>query len=126
MQVSLWCGLCTRVYLCICTRAEGYRTTTKPSSPSVSSSPRSHVHTYTLPFCGYDFSREAGDNVQYIWSYYSVAELKKMMDAFDAWEGRGRAWAFDFREQWVPPEGTGTPPPPPPLSEQAAAPGDII
>ncbi|KAF2987417.1 hypothetical protein EK904_002456, partial [Melospiza melodia maxima] len=23
-----------------------------------------------------------------IWSYYSVAELKKMMDAFDAWEGR--------------------------------------
>ncbi|KAM7017258.1 LOW QUALITY PROTEIN: BTB/POZ domain-containing protein KCTD18 [Passerculus sandwichensis] len=24
-----------------------------------------------------------------IWSYYSVAELKKMMDAFDAWEGRG-------------------------------------
>ncbi|XP_063115595.1 BTB/POZ domain-containing protein KCTD18 isoform X2 [Cavia porcellus] len=35
------------------------------------------------------FRREAGDNIQYIWSYYSVAELKKMMDAFDAWEGRG-------------------------------------
>ncbi|XP_020028594.1 BTB/POZ domain-containing protein KCTD18 isoform X1 [Castor canadensis] len=35
------------------------------------------------------FKREAGNNVQYIWSYYSVAELKKMMDAFDAWEGRG-------------------------------------
>ncbi|XP_012866687.1 PREDICTED: BTB/POZ domain-containing protein KCTD18 isoform X2 [Dipodomys ordii] len=33
--------------------------------------------------------REAGNNVQYIWSYYSVAELKKMMDAFDAWEGKG-------------------------------------
>ncbi|NXR08849.1 KCD18 protein, partial [Semnornis frantzii] len=33
--------------------------------------------------------REAGNNVQYIWSYYSVAELKKMMDAFDVWEGRG-------------------------------------
>ncbi|XP_012501703.1 PREDICTED: LOW QUALITY PROTEIN: BTB/POZ domain-containing protein KCTD18-like, partial [Propithecus coquereli] len=31
------------------------------------------------------FKREAGNNVQYIWSYYSVAELKKMMDAFDAW-----------------------------------------
>uniref|UniRef100_A0A2K6FN53 Uncharacterized protein n=1 Tax=Propithecus coquereli TaxID=379532 RepID=A0A2K6FN53_PROCO len=29
------------------------------------------------------FKREAGNNVQYIWSYYSVAELKKMMDAFD-------------------------------------------
>ncbi|KAM9663535.1 BTB/POZ domain-containing protein KCTD18 isoform 2-T3 [Trichechus inunguis] len=35
------------------------------------------------------FKREAGNNVQYIWSYYSVAELKKMMDAFDAWEGKG-------------------------------------
>ncbi|GAB0191710.1 BTB/POZ domain-containing protein KCTD18 [Grus japonensis] len=35
------------------------------------------------------YKREAGNNVQYIWSYYSVAELKKMMDAFDAWEGRG-------------------------------------
>ncbi|XP_023568145.1 BTB/POZ domain-containing protein KCTD18 isoform X1 [Octodon degus] len=35
------------------------------------------------------FRREAGNNVQYIWSYYSVAELKKMMDAFDAWEGKG-------------------------------------
>ncbi|NXE45602.1 KCD18 protein, partial [Casuarius casuarius] len=35
------------------------------------------------------YKREAGNNVQYIWSYYSVTELKKMMDAFDAWEGRG-------------------------------------
>ncbi|NXO51848.1 KCD18 protein, partial [Aramus guarauna] len=35
------------------------------------------------------YKREAGNNVQYIWSYYSVAELKKKMDAFDAWEGRG-------------------------------------
>ncbi|KAL9848467.1 LOW QUALITY PROTEIN: BTB/POZ domain-containing protein KCTD18 [Geothlypis trichas] len=33
--------------------------------------------------------KEAGNNIQYIWSYYSVAELKKMMDAFDAWERRG-------------------------------------
>uniref|UniRef100_A0A8D2HXI8 Potassium channel tetramerization domain containing 18 n=1 Tax=Urocitellus parryii TaxID=9999 RepID=A0A8D2HXI8_UROPR len=37
------------------------------------------------------FKREAGNNVQYIWSYYSVAELKKMMDAFDAWEGKAQA-----------------------------------
>ncbi|KAI1237059.1 BTB/POZ domain-containing protein KCTD18, partial [Lamprotornis superbus] len=35
------------------------------------------------------YKREAGNNIQYIWSYYSVAGLKKMMDAFDAWEGRG-------------------------------------
>ncbi|XP_060050161.1 BTB/POZ domain-containing protein KCTD18 isoform X2 [Erinaceus europaeus] len=35
------------------------------------------------------FKREAGNNIQYIWSYYSVAELKKMMDAFDDWEGKG-------------------------------------
>ncbi|KFV13695.1 BTB/POZ domain-containing protein KCTD18, partial [Tauraco erythrolophus] len=35
------------------------------------------------------YRREAGNNIQYIWSYYSVAELKRMMDAFDAWEGRG-------------------------------------
>ncbi|XP_006862104.1 PREDICTED: BTB/POZ domain-containing protein KCTD18 [Chrysochloris asiatica] len=35
------------------------------------------------------FKREAGNNVQYIWSYYSVTELKKMMDAFDTWEGKG-------------------------------------
>ncbi|NXY68299.1 KCD18 protein, partial [Glareola pratincola] len=35
------------------------------------------------------YKREAGNNVQYIWSYYSAAELKKMMDAFDTWEGRG-------------------------------------
>ncbi|NXH55117.1 KCD18 protein, partial [Rhabdornis inornatus] len=35
------------------------------------------------------YKREAGNNIQYIWSYYSVAELEKMMDAFDAWEGRG-------------------------------------
>ncbi|MBN3307507.1 KCD18 protein, partial [Amia calva] len=33
--------------------------------------------------------REAGGNVQYIWSYYSRSELGKMMDAFDSWEGRG-------------------------------------
>ncbi|XP_051479622.1 BTB/POZ domain-containing protein KCTD18 isoform X2 [Apus apus] len=39
------------------------------------------METYSL--------REAGNNVQYIWSYYSVAELKKMLDAFNAWEGRG-------------------------------------
>uniref|UniRef100_A0A8C2VZY8 BTB/POZ domain-containing protein KCTD18 n=1 Tax=Chinchilla lanigera TaxID=34839 RepID=A0A8C2VZY8_CHILA len=44
------------------------------------------------------FRREAGNNIQYIWSYYSVAELKKMMDAFDAWEGKGTAWVLDFRE----------------------------
>ncbi|XP_072198086.1 BTB/POZ domain-containing protein KCTD18 [Excalfactoria chinensis] len=35
------------------------------------------------------YRREAGNNVQYIWSYYSEAELKKMMDAFGTWEGRG-------------------------------------
>ncbi|XP_005989580.1 BTB/POZ domain-containing protein KCTD18 isoform X2 [Latimeria chalumnae] len=35
------------------------------------------------------FKREAGNNVQYIWSYYSARELKTMMDAFDSWEGRG-------------------------------------
>ncbi|NXI42959.1 KCD18 protein, partial [Galbula dea] len=35
------------------------------------------------------YKREAGNNIQYIWSYYSVAELKKMMDAFNVWEGRG-------------------------------------
>lgn len=35
------------------------------------------------------FKREAGNNLQYIWSYYSAGELKKMMDAFDSWEGRG-------------------------------------
>ncbi|XP_020650980.3 BTB/POZ domain-containing protein KCTD18 [Pogona vitticeps] len=35
------------------------------------------------------YKREFGSNVQYIWSYYSVTELKKMMDAFEAWEGRG-------------------------------------
>lgn len=42
------------------------------------------------------FRREAGNNVQYIWSYYSVAELKKMMDAFDAWEGKGTGDASGF------------------------------
>ncbi|XP_030897736.1 BTB/POZ domain-containing protein KCTD18 [Leptonychotes weddellii] len=42
------------------------------------------------------FKREAGNNVQYIWSYYSVAELKKMMDAFDAWEGKGIVQFFYF------------------------------
>lgn len=46
-------------------------------------------------FC--NISREAGNNVQYIWSYYSVAELKKMMDAFDAWEGKGTV-QFYFME----------------------------
>uniref|UniRef100_A0A8C5SAX8 Potassium channel tetramerization domain containing 18 n=1 Tax=Laticauda laticaudata TaxID=8630 RepID=A0A8C5SAX8_LATLA len=35
------------------------------------------------------YKREAGNNIQYIWSYYSVTELKKIMDAFEAWEGRG-------------------------------------
>ncbi|XP_065606698.1 BTB/POZ domain-containing protein KCTD18 [Cyrtonyx montezumae] len=35
------------------------------------------------------YKREAGNNIQYIWSYYSEAELKKMMDAFGTWEGRG-------------------------------------
>ncbi|KAJ7345479.1 hypothetical protein JRQ81_001429 [Phrynocephalus forsythii] len=35
------------------------------------------------------YKRESGNNVQYIWSYYSVTELKKMMDAFEAWEGKG-------------------------------------
>ncbi|KFW00653.1 BTB/POZ domain-containing protein KCTD18, partial [Eurypyga helias] len=35
------------------------------------------------------YKREAGNNVQYIWSYYSAAELKKMMDAFNAWKGKG-------------------------------------
>nr|XP_028607284.1 BTB/POZ domain-containing protein KCTD18 isoform X3 [Podarcis muralis] len=35
------------------------------------------------------YKREAGNNVQYIWSYYSGSELEKMMDAFEAWEGRG-------------------------------------
>ncbi|NWS41619.1 KCD18 protein, partial [Probosciger aterrimus] len=35
------------------------------------------------------YKREAGNNIQYIWSYYSVADLRKMMDAFNAWEGRG-------------------------------------
>ena len=42
--------------------------------------------------------REAGNNVQYVWSYYSVAELKKTMDAFDAWEGKGVSY------WWVPHE----------------------
>ncbi|KAG8521019.1 BTB/POZ domain-containing protein KCTD18, partial [Galemys pyrenaicus] len=42
------------------------------------------------------FKREAGNNVQYIWSYYSVAELKEMMDAFDAWEGKGTVQFFYF------------------------------
>nr|XP_033800982.1 BTB/POZ domain-containing protein KCTD18 [Geotrypetes seraphini]XP_033800983.1 BTB/POZ domain-containing protein KCTD18 [Geotrypetes seraphini] len=35
------------------------------------------------------YKRVAGNNVQYIWSYYSPAELIKMMDAFDIWEGKG-------------------------------------
>ncbi|XP_015214153.2 BTB/POZ domain-containing protein KCTD18 isoform X1 [Lepisosteus oculatus] len=33
--------------------------------------------------------REAGGNMQCIWSYYSRSELGRMMDAFDSWEGRG-------------------------------------
>ncbi|KAM9548952.1 BTB/POZ domain-containing protein KCTD18 [Guaruba guarouba] len=35
------------------------------------------------------YKREAGNNIQYIWSYYSVPDLRRMMDAFNAWEGRG-------------------------------------
>ncbi|XP_068103057.1 BTB/POZ domain-containing protein KCTD18 isoform X2 [Hyperolius riggenbachi] len=35
------------------------------------------------------YKREAGGNIQYILSYYSVSELKTMMDAFETWEGRG-------------------------------------
>ncbi|XP_032093257.1 BTB/POZ domain-containing protein KCTD18 [Thamnophis elegans] len=38
------------------------------------------------------YKREAGNNIQYIWSYYSVTELKKIMDAFEAWEGRGASY----------------------------------
>nr|XP_010307349.1 PREDICTED: BTB/POZ domain-containing protein KCTD18 [Balearica regulorum gibbericeps] len=50
------------------------------------------------------YKREAGNNIQYIWSYYSVAELKKMMDAFDAWKGRGVSyWRVpqDLIECWT-------------------------
>ncbi|MGH0139987.1 UNVERIFIED_CONTAM: hypothetical protein FKN15_021667 [Acipenser sinensis] len=39
--------------------------------------------------CARPMDWEAAGNVQYIWSYYSPAELGKMMDAFDSWEGRG-------------------------------------
>ncbi|KAH0621629.1 hypothetical protein JD844_023151 [Phrynosoma platyrhinos] len=35
------------------------------------------------------YKRESGNNVQYIWSYYSITELKMMMDVFEAWEGKG-------------------------------------
>ncbi|MEE6490025.1 hypothetical protein FKM82_015764 [Ascaphus truei] len=35
------------------------------------------------------YKREAGGNIQYILSYYSVSELKNMMDAFETWNGRG-------------------------------------
>ncbi|KAM4669550.1 BTB/POZ domain-containing protein KCTD18 [Amazona ochrocephala] len=35
------------------------------------------------------YKREAGNNIQYIWSYYTVPDLRKMRDAFNAWEGRG-------------------------------------
>ncbi|XP_069434063.1 BTB/POZ domain-containing protein KCTD18 isoform X2 [Ovis canadensis] len=52
-----------------------------PYPYSLSDHLANEMETYSL--------REAGNNVQYIWSYYSVAELKKMMDAFDAWEGKG-------------------------------------
>ncbi|XP_036276727.1 BTB/POZ domain-containing protein KCTD18 [Pipistrellus kuhlii] len=50
------------------------------------------------------FKREAGNNVQYIWSYYSAAELKKMMDAFDAWEGKGVSYwrvPHELMECWT-------------------------
>ncbi|NXF00879.1 KCD18 protein, partial [Smithornis capensis] len=50
------------------------------------------------------YKREAGNNVQYIESYYSVAELKMMMDALHAWEGRGvRYWKLpqDLIECWT-------------------------
>ncbi|MEE6490024.1 hypothetical protein FKM82_015764 [Ascaphus truei] len=36
------------------------------------------------------YKREAGGNIQYILSYYSVSELKNMMDAFETWNGRGK------------------------------------
>ncbi|XP_005145660.1 BTB/POZ domain-containing protein KCTD18 [Melopsittacus undulatus] len=35
------------------------------------------------------YKREAGNNIQYIWSYFSVPDLRKMMDAFSAWDGIG-------------------------------------
>ncbi|KAG8432872.1 hypothetical protein GDO86_017215 [Hymenochirus boettgeri] len=35
------------------------------------------------------YKREAGGNIQYILSYYSVSELRNMMDAFETWKGRG-------------------------------------
>ncbi|XP_063789113.1 BTB/POZ domain-containing protein KCTD18 [Pseudophryne corroboree] len=35
------------------------------------------------------YKREAGSNIQYILSYYSVSELRALMDAFETWEGRG-------------------------------------
>uniref|UniRef100_A0A2K6A8L0 Potassium channel tetramerization domain containing 18 n=1 Tax=Mandrillus leucophaeus TaxID=9568 RepID=A0A2K6A8L0_MANLE len=47
------------------------------------------------------FKREAGNNVQYIWSYYSVAELKKMMDAFDAWEGKGTVCSHELLKLYM-------------------------
>ncbi|XP_060050162.1 BTB/POZ domain-containing protein KCTD18 isoform X3 [Erinaceus europaeus] len=52
-----------------------------PYPYSLSDHLANEMETYSL--------REAGNNIQYIWSYYSVAELKKMMDAFDDWEGKG-------------------------------------
>ncbi|XP_043916566.1 BTB/POZ domain-containing protein KCTD18 [Protopterus annectens] len=50
------------------------------------------------------FKREARNNVQYIWSYYSASELKSMMDAFDAWQGKGISyWRVprDLIECWT-------------------------
>uniref|UniRef100_UPI00358DEE3B BTB/POZ domain-containing protein KCTD18 isoform X2 n=1 Tax=Myxine glutinosa TaxID=7769 RepID=UPI00358DEE3B len=35
------------------------------------------------------FKREAGNNLQYIWCYYSASELGNMMDAFGSWQGQG-------------------------------------
>ncbi|XP_075036203.1 BTB/POZ domain-containing protein KCTD18 isoform X2 [Mixophyes fleayi] len=35
------------------------------------------------------YKREAGGNIQYILSYYSISELRAFMDAFETWEGRG-------------------------------------
>nr|XP_008112000.1 PREDICTED: BTB/POZ domain-containing protein KCTD18 [Anolis carolinensis] len=45
------------------------------------------------------YKRESGNNVQYIWSYYSVTELKMMMDVFEAWEGKGVSYWRVPREQ---------------------------
>lgn len=45
------------------------------------------------------FRREVGNNVPYIWSYYTVAELKQTMDPFDVWEGKGgRYWCVPHEQ----------------------------